>query len=80
VVTRVDGDEIYNPDSRLLAKIQPQLDHATWHGWTPVRWRVGATALDSHSPVLTEDVTALMGVPVEIDCTLGRNVIRLVAE
>ena len=81
MVTRIDGDEIDAPHKELMERLAPQLDHATWHGWTPTRWRVGSIALDKYlRGPLTEDIVAIMGVPVVIDIHLNRHTIRLDAE
>ena len=81
MVTRTDGDEIYAPDKELMDKISPQIDHATWHGWKWVEWRVGVNALDRWAPDhKTENVTMIMGCEVVRDLLMPRYAIRLVAE
>lgn len=53
------------------------LAHADMHRWHATRWRVGATALDTLDGMLTENVTTLFGLPVEVDCSLGRDSVVL---
>lgn len=65
--------EIWAPPKKLMEKIQPQIEHARWHGWKLIRWRVGILALDEFAMGHgTENVRKLLGTPVEVDPKLGR--------
>lgn len=77
VMRPVDPEDL-EPDSKLLLRLRPQLDHASWHGNRPKSWLVGVTALDELAR--TEDVRRMLGLPVERSLALGRNEIRLVTE
>ena len=74
MVTHLDGpDEIYVPVEKLMVLIRPQIEHAHWHGWKRIKWRVGILALDEFAMGHgTENVRKLLGTPVEVDPKLGR--------
>jgi hypothetical protein len=78
MVTLTGDEEIYIREKGLVAKTQPQLDHAKWHAAQPMRWRVGVVALDAWArDHRTENVTHLLGLPVVRDTSLERDEILL---